>query len=61
MLRRTEYERQINYCLAKAQNAPTEEIAEVWKTLAESYQRLLEYERISPPLEGAGSLSRNQS
>jgi hypothetical protein len=50
MRRVTEYKRQIDYCLGKAQSAPTEEIAQVWKTLAESYQRLLEYEKFYPPV-----------
>lgn len=51
MHRSKEYERQIKYCLGKAQSAPTEEVAQVWKTIAESYQRLLEYEKFFPPLE----------
>jgi tRNA-dihydrouridine synthase len=52
MLRATNYARQIDYCLRKAQSAPTEEAAQVWKTIAESYQRLLEYEKFYPPLNG---------
>jgi hypothetical protein len=41
MLRAKDYVRQIDYCLRKAQSAPTEEAAQVWKTIAESYQRII--------------------